>query len=153
MEEKKFLGMPKKVCLGLGWLTLVIAIVGLAVDYEKMSKEDKRQFVSVFVGYGFLAIFVTIVTIISAITGAIIGGEAYAKIGWIFTLINFLGWAVMLVCMIFAFTNEDFQAPVFYNIATNFVKDENEASTVDAEVVEEKEEPKEEKKEEAPKEE
>ena len=121
MEEKKFLGMPKKVCLGLGWLTLVIAIVGLAVEHQKMTKEEKQQFVSVFVGYVFVAIAVTIFSIVGAIVAA-----AGAEIGWLFSLLNFLAWAVMLVCMIFAFINEDFKAPVFYNIAGNFVKDGEE---------------------------
>lgn len=140
MEEKKFLGMPKKVCLGLGWLTLVIAIIALAIDHEKMNKEDKKQFVSVFVGYGFAIIAWTIITIVQAIINAAVGPD----LGWIFTIVGFLVWCVLLVCMIFAFINEDFKAPVFYDIAGNFVKDEGEAKAE-----EQKEEaPAEEKKEE-----
>lgn len=140
MEEKKFLGMPKKVCLGLGWLTLVIAIIALAIDHEKMNKDEKKQFVSVFVGYGFAIIAWTIITIVQAIITAAVGPD----LGWIFTIVGFLVWCVLLVCMIFAFINEDFKAPVFYDIAANFVKDEGEAKAE-----EQKEEaPAEEKKEE-----
>ena len=123
MEEKKFLGMPKKVCLGLSWLTLVLGIVALAVDHEKMEKEDKKQVVSVFVGYGFAIIAWTIIGIVGAIVGALTK-DSGVNLGWIFTLLDFLVWAVMLVCMIFAFVNEDFKAPLFYNIAGSFVKDE-----------------------------
>ena len=141
MEEKKFLGMPKKVCLGLGWLTLVIAIVGLAVEHQKMTKEEKQQFVAVFVGYVFVAIAVTIFSIVGAIVAA-----AGAEIGWLFSLLNFLAWAVMLVCMIFAFINEDFKAPVFYNIAGNFVKDGEGAKEEKAEEPQVEEAPAEEEK-------
>ena len=141
MEEKKFLGMPKKVCLGLGWLTLVIAIVGLAVEHQKMTKEEKQQFVAVFVGYVFVAIAVTIFSIVGAIVAA-----AGAEIGWLFSLLNFLAWAVMLVCMIFAFINEDFKAPVFYNIAGNFVKDGEGAKEEKAEEPKAEEAPAEEEK-------
>ena len=119
MEEKKFLGMPKKVCLGLSWLTLVLGIVALAVEHEKMEKEEKKQFVAVFVGYGFAFIAWTIISIVQIIINHTVGPE----LGWIFSIVGFLVWCVLLVCMIFAFVREDFKAPVFYNIAGNFVKD------------------------------
>ena len=138
MEEKKILGMPKKVCLGLGWLTLVLAIVGLAVDHEKMNKDEKKQFVSVFVGYGFAFIAWTIISIVQAIINAAVGPE----LGWIFTIVGILVWCVMLVCMIFAFLNEDFKAPVFYSIAGNFVKDDDKSETIEVEAEDVKEESK-----------
>ena len=119
MEEKKVLGMPKKVCLGLSWLTLVLGIVALAVEHEKMEKEEKKQFVAVFVGYGFAFIAWTIISIVQIIINHTVGPE----LGWIFSIVGFLVWCVLLVCMIFAFVREDFKAPVFYNIAGNFVKD------------------------------
>ena len=129
MEEKKVLGMPKKVCLGLSWLTLVLGIVALAVEHEKMEKEEKKQFVAVFVGYGFAFIAWTIISIVQIIINHTVGPE----LGWIFSIVGFLVWCVLLVCMIFAFVKDDFQAPVFYNIAGNFVKDEEPAKAEKAE--------------------
>lgn len=145
MEEKKFLGMPKKVCLGLGWLTLVIAIVALAVDHEKMEKEDKKQVVSIFVGYGCAIIAWIVLAIVGAIVGAITA-ESGVNLGWIFTILELLVYAVMIVCMIFAFLNEDFKAPVFYNIAGNFVKDGEGAKEEKAEEPKAEEAPAEEEK-------
>ena len=141
MEEKKFLGMPKKVCLGLGWLTLVIAIVGLAVDHEKMTKDEKKQFVSVFVAMGLLFIFFTITAIVQSILHI---ADVYA-IDWLFTVLDLVAWLCLsLLPMIFAFINEDFHCPVAFNIAGKFVKDEEGKE----EKVEEKEEQPEEAKEE-----
>lgn len=138
MEEKKFLGMSKKVCLGLGWLTLVIAIIALAIEHPKMTKDEKKQFVSVFVGYGCACIAWTVISIVQVIINHTVGPE----LGWIFTIVGFLVWCVMLVCMVFAFMNEDFHAPVFFNLAGKFVADgeDAKAETVEAEVVEEEKE-------------
>ena len=142
MEEKKILGMPRNVCLGLSWLTLVLGIVALAVEHEKLEKEEKRQLVSVFVGYGFAITAWIIISIVQAIITSAVGPE----LGWIFSIIGFLVWCVLLVCMIFAFVKDDFKAPVFYNIAGNFVKDGEEPK--EAKVEEPKEEKAEENKEE-----
>ena len=117
MEEKKFLGMPKNVCLGLSWLAFPLAIVALAVDHEKMDKDDKKQFVSVFVAIGVLIIIATIVSIIGAIVAA-----SGANIGWLFSLINAAAWVVLsLLPMIFAFINEDFHGPIAFDLAGKFV--------------------------------
>ena len=124
MEEKKFLGMPKKVCLGLSWLTLVIGIIALAVDHEKMNKEDKKQIVSVFVAFVLFFIFITITGIVQAILHI---ADVYA-VDWLFTVLDLVAWLCLsLLPMIFAFVNEDFHCPIAFNIAGNFVKDGEEA--------------------------
>lgn len=141
MEEKKFLGMPKNVCLGLGWLLFPFAIVALAMEHEKMNREDKKQFVSIFVAMGVFLCLITITTIVQTILSV-----ADVHINWVFTLINLLAWVgLSLLPMIFAFLNENFHCPIAFDLADKFVKGED-GETVEAEVVEE--EPKEEQKEE-----
>lgn len=152
MDNKKWLGMPKNVLLGLSWLFFPLGIVDLAMNHQDLNEEEKKQIVSTFVAAGIATIISIIVMIISSIVAA-----AGANIGWLFTLINVLCWAgLCIVPMIFAFMNENFHCPVLFDLAGKFVKGEDsEASKKEDPAEAEKEEASEEKAEpeEAPKEE
>ena len=112
MEEKKYLGMPRNVNFGLTWLCFIFGIVLLAIEHEKMDREDKVEVVSCFVYMGF-------VMIVAVITGIIFG---LLQLGWISTIISTLLWVVALVKMILAFCSKEWKLPVAYQLAEKFVK-------------------------------
>ena len=113
MEEKKYLGMPRNVNFGLTWLCFIFGIVLLAIEHEKMDREDKVEVVSCFVYMGFWMIVSSILTIIFSII---------LQLGWISTIISTLLWVVALVKMILAFCSKEWKLPVAYQLAEKFVK-------------------------------
>ena len=112
MEEKKYLGMPRNVNFGLTWLCFIFGIVLLAIEHEKMDREDKVEVVSCFVYMGFCMI-------VSIVFGIVFG---LLQLGWISTIISTLLWVVALVKMILAFCSKEWKLPVAYQLAEKFVK-------------------------------
>ena len=116
MEEKKYLGMPRNVNFGLTWLCFIFGIVLLAIEHEKMDREDKVEVVSCFVFFGF---YIIVMTIVSIVFGIVFG---LLQLGWISTIISILLWVVALVKMILAFCSKEWKLPVAYQLAEKFVK-------------------------------
>ena len=112
MEEKKYLGMPTNVCFGLTWLCFIFGIVLLAIEHEKMEREDKVEVVSCFVFFGFWIIVSTICSIVFGLL----------ELSWIGSIIMLGLWVIALVKMILAFMGKEFKLPVAYQIAEGFVK-------------------------------
>ena len=112
MEEKKYLGMPRNVNFGLTWLCFIFGIVLLAIEHEKMDREDKVEVVSCFVFFGFYIIVMTIVSIVFGLLGLPV----------VSTIISLVLWVVALVKMILAFCSKEWKLPVAYQLAEKFVK-------------------------------
>lgn len=112
MEEKKYLGMPRNVNFGLTWLCFIFGIVLLAIEHEKMDREDKVEVVSCFVFFGFYIIVTTICSIVFGLLG----------LGWITTIIGLALWVIALVKMILAFCSKEWKLPIAYQMAEKFVK-------------------------------
>ena len=112
MEEQKYLGMPRNVNFGLTWLCFIFGIVLLAIEHEKMDREDKVEVVSCFVLFGFYIIVMTIVSIVFGLLGLPV----------VSTIISLVLWVVALVKMILAFCSKEWKLPVAYQLAEKFVK-------------------------------
>lgn len=113
MEEKKYLGMPRNVNFGLTWLCFIFGIVLLAIEHEKMDREDKVEVVSCFVFFGFYIIVTTICSILFNII---------LELSWISAIIGLALWVIALVKMILAFVGKEWKLPVAYQLAEKFVK-------------------------------
>lgn len=112
MEEKKYLGMPRNVNFGLTWLCFIFGIVLLAIEHEKMDREDKVEVVSCFVFMGF---YIIVTTICSIVFGLL-------ELGWITTIIGLVLYVIAIVKMILAFVGKEWKLPVAYQMAEKFVK-------------------------------
>ena len=112
MEEKKYLGMPRNVNFGLTWLCFIFGIVLLAIEHEKMDREDKVEVVSCFVFIGFYMI-------VAMITGIVFG---LLELGWVSSLICFALYVIAIVKMILAFCSKEWKLPIAYQLAEKFVK-------------------------------
>lgn len=112
MEEKKYLGMTRNVNFGLTWLCFIFGIVLLAIEHEKMDREDKLEIVSCFVCAG---LWIT-VDIICGIVFGILG------LGWIASLISAVFYIFFIVKMIMSFMGKEWKVPCAYQMAEKFVK-------------------------------
>jgi uncharacterized membrane protein len=135
MEEKRFIGMTPNVVFGITWLLFPFGIVALAVDHDKMTKNDKQQIVSAFVLKALSAIISIIFSIVDAIIVASTNGSVtwVPLLGLVFYVPIFVFW---LISMIQAFRGIEFHCPSAWSIAGGFVHEGN------ADQAETKEEPK-----------
>ncbi|RIA78132.1 hypothetical protein EI71_00444 [Anaeroplasma bactoclasticum] len=135
MEEKRFIGMTPNVVFGLTWLLFPFGIVALAVDHDKMTKNDKQQIVSAFVLEALSAIISIIFSIVDAIIVASTNGAVtwVPLLGLVFYVPIFVFW---LISMIQAFRGIEFHCPIAWSIAGGFVHEGK------ADQAETKEEPK-----------
>ncbi len=121
--EDKVLGgsLEKKLFYGLSWIlalffptiSIVLNIIVLITDKDKLTLEDKRNSVSIFVmqAFGIICGLVMIIPII----------------GWVIGCIALLVWAVFatifcIIAAIKAFNKEEYKIPLVYPIASSFVK-------------------------------
>ena len=119
MEEKKFIGMTPNVVFGLTWILFPFGIVALAVDHDKMTKNDKQQIVSAFVLDGITMILSIIISIIEGILIAATGNDIWNLFGLIL-IVPFVFW---LIAMIQAFRGIEYHCPLAWSIAGAFVHD------------------------------
>ena len=112
MEEKKYLGMPRNVNFGLTWLCFIFGIVLLAIEHEKMDKEDKLEIVSCFCAAGILYTLGIVFSIVFGILG----------IGWLGGIIFTVFEILFIVKMILAFLGKEWKVPLAYQLAEKFVK-------------------------------
>lgn len=119
MEEKKFIGMTPNVVFGLTWILFPFGIVALAVDHDKMTKNDKQQIVSAFVLDGITMILSIIISIIEGILIAATGTDIWNLFGLIL-IVPFVFW---LIAMIQAFRGIEYHCPLAWSIAGAFVHD------------------------------
>ena len=83
MEEKKFIGMTPNVVFGLTWILFPFGIVALAVDHDKMTKNDKQQIVSAFVMDGLTMILSIIISVIEGILIGATGNDIWNLLGFV----------------------------------------------------------------------
>ena len=119
MEEKKFIGMTPNVVFGLTWILFPFGIVALAVDHDKMTKNDKQQIVSAFVFDGISMILSIVISIIESILIAATGNDIWN----LFTLIFIVPFVFWLIAMIQAFRGVEYHCPLAWSIAGAFVHD------------------------------
>ncbi len=119
MEEKKFIGMTPNVVFGLTWILFPFGIVALAVDHDKMTKNDKQQIVSAFVLDGITMILSIVISIIEGILIAATGTDIWNLFGLIL-IVPFVFW---LIAMIQAFRGIEYHCPLAWSIAGAFVHD------------------------------
>ena len=123
MEDKKILGMKFNVLMGLHWIVFPLGIVALAVDHDKMTRDEKLQIVQVFIFDAIGTIFSTAAAILSTVFAFvpvlnIIFLITEAAIGLFFFIL-------FLIYMINAFMGNLYEVPVCYNMAKSFVKEDN----------------------------
>ena len=119
MEQKKLLGMPTNVAFGLTWLCFIFGIVLLAIEHEKMEREEKLEVVSCFVLVG----FDIIISVVIAILGAILSLVELQVIANVISIVVSLAFfALFIVKMILAFMGKEWKVPVAYSMAEKFVK-------------------------------
>lgn len=113
MDERKVLGMNKNICLGISWIFFPLGIVALAVSRREMTKEERQEYISIFVLEGLMYILGTVIGILTRIT----------------PILNLL-YLIEIPCLIFviiaivkSFKNEVYHYPIAFNLAGNFVKD------------------------------
>lgn len=119
MEEKKFIGMTPNVVFGLTWILFPFGIVALAVDHDKMTKNDKQQIVSAFVLDGITMILSIVISIIESILIAATENDIWNLFGLIL-IVPFVFW---LIAMIQAFRGVEYHCPLAWSIAGAFVHD------------------------------
>lgn len=119
MEEKKFIGMTPNVVFGLTWILFPFGIVALAVDHDKMTKNDKQQIVSAFVMDGLTMILSIIISVIETILISATGNDIWNLLGLIL-IVPFVFW---LIAMIQAFRGIEYHCPLAWSIAGAFVHD------------------------------
>ena len=119
MEEKKFIGMTPNVVFGLTWILFPFGIVALAVDHDKMTKNDKQQIVSAFVMDGLTMILSIIISVIETILISATGNDIWNLFGLIL-IVPFVFW---LIAMIQAFRGIEYHCPLAWSIAGAFVHD------------------------------
>ena len=119
MEEKKFIGMTPNVVFGLTWILFPFGIVALAVDHDKMTKNDKQQIVSAFVMDGLTMILSIIISVIETILISATGNDIWNLLGLIL-IVPFVFW---LIAMIQAFRGVEYHCPLAWSIAGAFVHD------------------------------
>ena len=119
MEEKKFIGMTPNVVFGLTWILFPFGIVALAVDHDKMTKNDKQQIVSAFVLDGITMILSIIISVIETILISATGNDIWNLLGLIL-IVPFVFW---LIAMIQAFRGIEYHCPLAWSIAGAFVHD------------------------------
>lgn len=119
MEEKKFIGMTPNVVFGLTWILFPFGIVALAVDHDKMTKNDKQQIVSAFVMDGLTMILSIIISVIETILISATGNDIWNLFGLIL-IVPFVFW---LIAMIQAFRGVEYHCPLAWSIAGAFVHD------------------------------
>ena len=119
MEEKKFIGMTPNVVFGLTWILFPFGIVALAVDHDKMTKNDKQQIVSAFVMDGLTMILSIIISVIETILISATGTDLWNLLGLIL-IVPFVFW---LIAMIQAFRGIEYHCPLAWSIAGAFVHD------------------------------
>ena len=107
MEEKRILGMKRNVCLGLSWLVIVIAILAMAIDYKKMDEDEKKHWISIYIGDGTIRIFTGIVSLLSLI-------EPLFLLLFILEIPFMVFW---IIAVIRAFMDKPFKMPIFYKLA------------------------------------
>lgn len=117
--EKTFLGMKKNIDLGLSWLLFPFAIVTLAIENEKLTKEEKAEFICPLIVAG-------VGTILSMFSWIPYVGIVFGILG----LLVFLG---SLVIAILFFAGKDFKVPFVFDIANSFVKEDNKKEIIDLE--------------------
>ena len=122
MEEKRYLGMPTNAALGLSWVAFPFGIVLLAIEHEKMDKEDKQQVVSCFVLCAMEMIVTTIISIIDSILYQASGATWFGY----FHLVEIVFLVFWLIAMIQAFRGVKYHCPLSWGIAGSFVKDTKE---------------------------
>ena len=119
MEEKKFIGMTPNVVFGLTWILFPFGIVALAVDHDKMTKNDKQQIVSAFVMDGLTMILSIIISVIEGILIGATGNDIWN----LFSLILIVPFVFWLIAMIQAFRGIEYHCPLAWSIAGAFVHD------------------------------
>ena len=67
MEDKKIIGMKFNVLMGLHWILFPFGIVALAVDHDKMTRDEKLQIVQVFIFDAIGTIFSTAAAILATV--------------------------------------------------------------------------------------
>lgn len=146
MEEKKYLGLPKNVALGISWAAFPFGIVVLCVEKAKLTKKEKAEFITPIVIEGLIVAIETLFGIIAGIINACDGNGAIANlIGLIINIPILIIWVIGLIK---AFTGNYWEAPIAFGIASSFVKEGAEEDAPAEEEAKAEEAPAEEKAEE-----